>query len=712
MISAVSAEIRGLELVATEASRFADDGMLYRFGQVHRGVPIIGRGATVRMGRNGNALLTTSALETELPSSTLPRVTRAEAAEVAARRLGLPVDASRAYLVIYPTFEGNKLAWAVLPETPVVLGAFRVIVDAEDGWVIEARDLRTSVDAQVYPSNPEKSKEMKLLPLAMQPVGEKLENPFLQTHNCIDTKEVKSISFSGLKLNVHVCTLQQRAAPAPVTGNYVYASKELPDPGAGEDEYSEVSMYYHASRAYQFFRELEGNPDAQVVADKPFRTIANLRIAAGIQANDFLKAGDPDIPLEPFGNAFFSPAGGGLGAIFAQIYGFSDGSMWFGQGRRRDYSYDGDVVYHEFTHAVVNRTLRLEAWTIDARGASAAPGGMNEGLADYFSSALTGDPDVGEYASKDFSPGASVIRTLANKDTCDNAIVGEVHFDSTLFSGALWTARSALPPDDQKKFDAAIYRSMRVHSGEGRLSYMQLANYFIQTVGVDLPSAKPLLQKSFEERGVLPSCERVLTFTDTPVEAPRGPSSPRRFTAPGKQSLGLRVLSPGIVQVKASIPPGSLKGTFSFTFEAGSGAGNPLTGGGGKPFAPVVLVKFGGPVNWTTKGKPAHDADLALPVEGTGGPVRVEFEVPPDATVAYAQVASDGDTDGSYNGLAFKFAGDPAVAAPPSAPASPAPAGAASESGCAMTGLGAPSPVVPWGLGLALGLFAWRRRRD
>ena len=70
----------------------------------------------------------------------------------------------------------------------------------------------------------------------------------------------------------------------------------------------------------------------------------------------------------------------------------------------RDYSYDGDVIYHEFTHGVVDDTIKLQSFHVDRYGVIDAPGAMNEGLADYFSSALAGDPDVGEYASGDISP--------------------------------------------------------------------------------------------------------------------------------------------------------------------------------------------------------------------------------------------------------------------------------------------------------------------
>ena len=85
--------------------------------------------------------------------------------------------------------------------------------------------------------------------------------------------------------------------------------------------------------------------------------------------------------------------------------------MWFGQGPLKDYSYDGDVVYHEFGHSVVNVTLKLVGTPhMDEYGTSYSPGAMNEGLADYFSSAITGDPDVGEYAVQDLSLGLTAIR--------------------------------------------------------------------------------------------------------------------------------------------------------------------------------------------------------------------------------------------------------------------------------------------------------------
>jgi len=712
---AVVASLAGVsrDLVVVSRDTFGDGDELLSFGQVYRGLPVVGFGATVRSNKAGEVVFSSVDLATDLPASVKPRLTKAEVTARVARTYGIALTSRDAYLVVASTLEGTKLAYAVLPSMPLANGALpRFMVDANDGVVIEARDMRAFASAMVHPSNPEKSKDQQLLPFAMDPVGDKLENPFLRTYNCIDKKQAKDVSFSGFTLKVHTCDLEQLAKPN-AEGNYVYAPRDQPDPLAAEDEYSEVAMYYHATRGYAYFRKLQGVADAQVVADKPLRTIANLRVDSAVVSGNIAGAGDTTKPLAPFQNAFFSPKGGGLGALFAQIYGFDDGSMWFGQGPNRDYSYDGDVVVHELGHGVVDHSLKLEAWTVDPGGASAAPGAMNEGLSDYFAAAVTGDPDVGEYASKDFSANASVIRTLANKSTCENAVVGQVHHDSTLFSGALWDARSKLPEGDREKLDAAIYKSMRTNAGRGRVSYTELANLFLATVGQDLPSAKSLLEASFTERGVLPGCARIRTFDGKPIQAPTGPSSPGAYTAPGKTTVGIRTTAPGIVTFKATIPAGSTKGTFSFDVLESGGGGGGIFGGGGKPFAPVVFVKFGAPLTWTTKGSITSDADLTLELgeKGKSG----EFEVPADAKEVYVQVGNAGDQDGSFNAFSFTFDGVPPVAPPPAGPSTPAPAGGSesSESGCSVPASSGSS--VPLGaaglLGMVAAAFVARRRR-
>jgi MYXO-CTERM domain-containing protein len=711
------AATRGASLLTTSTDRFGDGDAIVHFEQTHNGLPVIGRGAAVRLSRNGDEILTTLDLEEDLPS-TVPFVAPAAAASTAARVAPGTITRDDAHLVVWPLAGGgSRLAYVILPRIPAGLPmAPRVVVDAQTGKVLESRDLVRFAKANVHRFNPTKTPTVENLDLALTP-GTKLSNEFLNSSNCIDRKSVKPLDVGGFKANVHVCDIDQLAT-ADINGDFNYQPSDTPAASSSRsDEFSEVSIYYHTAKAYDFFRGLQGVADAKVVVDKPLRVVANLQIPAGISSGNIAAAANPETPLETFSNAFFSPAGGGLGAIFEQLYGLKGGGLWFGQGPVRDYAYDGDVVYHELTHAVVDATLKLGAWHIDARGAIDSPGAMNEGLADYFSSAITGDPDVGEYASKESLQSTGVIRTLANQDACPGSIIGEVHFDSTLFSGALWQARSALPVADRTKFDAAIYKSMRTNPGRGDLGYDDLAKLFLATLTTDLPEGATALDTAMKSRGILPTCERVIEPKDGTVKAVDPAIG--GFASPGLQSLPNGDIAPGIIQVHSKIGATDGKLTVSFKARASSGGSNPL-GGQGTPFTPVALVKFGKAITWTvSRGEVAHDADKAVDMQAGARP-SATFDIPAGTTDLFIQIANKGDTDGAYDDLKVELGVatvDPAGTEPETPPAVEAPPpSSTTTTGCACSSPGTAGSSVPLaglvaGLGLVAGVVRRRRSR-
>src|SRR5690606_35095840 len=152
----------------------------------------------------------------------------------------------------------------------------------------------------------------------------------------------------------------------------------------------------------------------------------------------------------PYQNAFYV----GGHTIFSELFDASPPALFFGQGPLRDYSYDGDVVYHEFGHAVVDHTIEFPFWFhVDEQGISSSPGAMNEALADYFAVVLTGDPHMGEYAAGDLGLESNGIRDLDSSETCPENLAGEVHTDSLFFSSALWSIRSSLAESDRPVFD-------------------------------------------------------------------------------------------------------------------------------------------------------------------------------------------------------------------------------------------------------------------
>ncbi len=353
VLTAMRPELARAVLSATRIDRFADGDRIVRFEQTHEGLPVLGAVAVVRLDKNGNVRTVSDQLVDDLPSSVVPQVTRETAVAAIAKRTILPVAAKDAYLAIADTREGARLVYVVVPPSiPGIPTAPSFNVDAQTGEVLSMREGVVFAKASMYPTNPSVS-QLTSLPLPMDPTVKAasgnllLENEFIKSLNCVDKGEVQTVNL-GLPITAHICSLAQDAE-SDTNGDFNFtpvdslptepATKDAPSRG---DKFSEVSMYYHAARAYQFFRGLQGVPDAQVVVDKPFRTISNLMIPAGFSTFDTAKIADPSQPLDPFSNAFFQAAGsGGQSDIFETIYGFKGGSMWFGQGPQRDYSYDG-----------------------------------------------------------------------------------------------------------------------------------------------------------------------------------------------------------------------------------------------------------------------------------------------------------------------------------------------------------------------------------
>jgi MYXO-CTERM domain-containing protein len=718
-LASLDARTMSAALALAGTDRFGDGDTILRFEQTHLGLPVIGRGAAVRIDAHGIGRMAVVDLESSLPASIAPAISASDAARTSQRMTILPVKGTDAHLVIAATPAGGKLAWAVIP--PMVSGlptAPRILVDAITGDVLEARDLIVYLNqASVYQTNPVTSMlAMRDLPIVPDDVNGYLANPFIVSENCVDNKTVKTVSFGPFMLPVHICDLEQRAK-ADVNKDFIYTPIDDPqNPATRTDEFSEVSMYFHANRAYEFFRGLQGDPNAQVVVDKPLRTISNLQLPTGLQKGDIQSAGNKDLPLDPFQNAFFSPAGGQLGMIFQTLYGFNAGAMWFGQGPKHDYSYDGDVVYHEFTHGVVDDTLKLGAWHVDSYGAIDAPGAMNEGLADYFSSALAGDAAVGEYASKDISSALNSIRNIDNADDCMGTIVGEVHFDSTFFSGGLWATRKSLSDSDKPKYDAALYKAMRLNSGKGDLGYEDLVKLFLATLKTDLPNAATALETEMTmKRGILPGCTRIFPWQGKLLYPKKNdPLNPGFWAGPSKGNfMGMPATPPGMLQVKVDLaePTANMTVTFHHPIQQG---GN-LLGMMGTPFTAKMLAKFGAPITWTTKGNIAHDADVSVDCTSDGNKMletwTATFDVPADATVAYLQVSNVGDQDGEYGDIqitttpAEPMPMDDAGVIPPKPVPTPV-------TGCSCNTPGSPagSAGALLGLGLA-GLLAFRRRR-
>src|SRR6266849_6135934 len=134
--------------------------------------------------------------------------------------------------------------------------------------------------------------------------------------------------------------------------------------------------------------------------------------------------------------------------------------LHFGSGTAgcQDFALCSDIFYHEYTHRIVDKVYTDAGVVLPYSGQT---GAMNEAWADYFSCSLTNDPSHGEgcYSGRNID--------TPNLRYPDN-IVGEVHADGIIFSGAIWDTRIAL---GTTYIDAMALRAMK-HATPGFNEYL------------------------------------------------------------------------------------------------------------------------------------------------------------------------------------------------------------------------------------------------
>ncbi len=208
----------------------------------------------------------------------------------------------------------------------------------------------------------------------------------------------------GMSVMVPICTPTQMANKIQ-NGSFIYndcktggefdATKMTPDK---IDKCAEISMYYHASKEYDYIRSLKTDFNYLLHASKEnaLSVIGNFQIVDMSDLNAIING---SAKLGPMDNAFFSPPNPTMTKLLSG-YGIKGDMLVFGQGTKADFAFDGDVVYHEFGHAIIFTTGLDSADYPDKYGLSHEPASMHEGLADTFSFIMTGDACTGEYASK------------------------------------------------------------------------------------------------------------------------------------------------------------------------------------------------------------------------------------------------------------------------------------------------------------------------
>lgn len=618
---------------------------MVRFTQHAQGLPVIGKGARVMLTKTGAPTrLVTADVADDTRGLVVP-ATRNGASKAAIRAStygNTTFSAADAGLVAYPLVDGTRVAW--LFYRGVVPGTDRspmVVVDAESGRLLGRVDAgHKAKKADIFVPNPVTAKNKTSPVLLDLPDGATtLQNELFVAKSCVDKGKVID---AGQGYTLHVCDFEAKAV-ADVNGDFPY---KIPDGQENEDPFSEVSAFYHVTRAYAYLSE-RGMPKVGA----PFLIGANFRVAG----QDLFDESDEKDPLQPYANAFYAPAD----PTFEFLFDTKKPALFLGQATHIDFAYDGDVVYHEFGHAMVDATAKLDGeWKLDSQGASPAPGAMNEGLADVVSSWIAGDSKVGEYSSEEGGVGETSIRDIKNNRKCPDDIVGEEHQDSLYFSGPLWDTREKAfaDPEGRLVFETAVITALNAAptGNLGMDEFVKLLVTALEEAGVTADKVATL-QQAFADRGFTPSCRRVFEWTGSPISS-TDDDFYNYFFMPGLPYIksASAPFAPGIFQIHANLPENTAKIEVdweSYPYSQG--------GFGQSNLEPQVIVRYGAEAI-TFQPKGSFNTTAEDPVDANGpkngfGHFKATLTVPAGQTEAYVMLVNAGDEGALFGDVRLSF---------------------------------------------------------
>lgn len=392
------------------------------FDQEHDGLPVFDRRIVVRIDHQGRVRTVTTNAMPDIFAPTRPRLSEEEALHIAAAAWGAPaLSHGEATLGVQPMYGGGVLIWRV--DGNLGLFGTRTWVDAITGDVIHHFWRVFNADGRVFAENPVATPVPEILPiLHLSGDATSLTGDWVTVYRYV------SGALAQTNPSLDNFTLEQTAL-ADSNGDFLYEPTLDASQPDFHDPFAEVSVYYHLDRVYAYFRETHG--------------YSSTRTHVGL-------ANYGDGEERVYANAFFSPVGG-------NVY-----LMAMGQAARVDLGYDADVIYHEFGHSVIDNIAQLtyQFDMMDQWGINTGPGGIHEGLADYWAGTLTEDSVMGEYALEGLQAGAS--RDMSARKICPDDIWGEVHMDGEVFGSAAWAARVAL--GDSALMDEIMYGALTMQT--------------------------------------------------------------------------------------------------------------------------------------------------------------------------------------------------------------------------------------------------------
>jgi MYXO-CTERM domain-containing protein len=481
-----------------------DGGRVVQLTQEHRGLPVLDAGLSVLV--LGGRVAAISGTVHAFASGGTARVDRATAEQAVTRAIPT-ATVRRARRAFWARGARAVPVWELDVATSRPLGVWRVAVDTGTGQLLWSLSAVDEVKANVYGSNPKVS-SLKQIDLEGLDQPEALEGTHADVETC------------GIVSNKLSC---ERLAQPDQDGHYLYKPKEP----YISDAFAEVHAYHHVDA---FHRWLASRFNFARAGSQQIKVVVNLHYVT----SSGQKQGYPN-------------------AMYADYNGDGKGELIFGQGSR-DYAYDADVIYHEFTHSAVRETSGLTI-AIDELGLNMMPMGLNEGFADLMSSSYTGDGKVGEYAGG--SKGS--IRDLGGTPlSCPKSLTGESHSDGLIWGRVNWAIRSQL--SNPGLYDGILYKTM-VALGKNA-SFSEAGKLLIKVADATDAAAGKTAKTELTARNIL-DCSRVVPLEEgVPLNG---------YTLAGTTVTG--GITPGPLQYEIDVPKNASELTIAI-YKSGWGSGS------------------------------------------------------------------------------------------------------------------------------------------
>ncbi len=314
---------------------------------------------------------------------------------------------------IYPSGAGQyHLAYQVLLPAAVPLGDWELMIDAHTSEVLQQNDLlmyaegagqqNTNGSGSVYEENPITTR---------LPVDRVL--PHLDDSGFLKGDFVNVLIYNG-PTGVRADGRDFNRALVNNAQSKEHDFRYAPN----DSRFDEANVYFHINRIHDYFKE---------TFDFTGRD-SSFPVIVGYPAFDERTG---KVLNQPMNNAFFSP--------ITQRLAIGKGTGVANRGLN-NLARDADVLYHEYTHAVIDRITDLGQAPDDFGRA------MGEAYGDYFSCSFFNDPEMGEWSVNN----QRGMRNLNNNQRFPDNIyqpgtsAPEEHYTSLIWSGACWTLRGTI----------------------------------------------------------------------------------------------------------------------------------------------------------------------------------------------------------------------------------------------------------------------------